>query len=74
VSWPRRYPALELWRAELAAGQRTPTTFDALWRAACAEMWALEHADMGLQAIADGFERDAARIILDAAKRQAAGQ
>lgn len=31
-------PALDKWRAELAAGLRTPYTFDDLWRAACDEM------------------------------------
>ena len=37
-----RTPALDAWRRELAAGKRTKTTFDALWRAACAEMYVLE--------------------------------
>ncbi len=35
-------PALDEWRRELAAGWRTPHTFDALWRAACEEMNALD--------------------------------
>ncbi len=35
-------PALDAWRAELEAHLRTKTTFDALWRAACEEMAALE--------------------------------
>jgi len=30
-------PSLDKWRAELAAGLRTPYTFDDLWRAACDE-------------------------------------
>ena len=33
---------LAVWRRELRAGQRTRTTFDATWRAACAEADALE--------------------------------
>ena len=37
-----RSPALDTWRAELAAGKRTRYTFDALWQAACAEMNAAE--------------------------------
>ena len=37
-----RYPALARWRRELAAGERTITTFDPLWRAACAEAEQLE--------------------------------
>lgn len=35
-------PALDAWRAELARGKRTHTTFDPLFRAACEEMNALE--------------------------------
>lgn len=34
--------ALQRWRAELASGQRTATTFDATWRGACLELTALE--------------------------------
>ena len=37
-----RTPALDEWRHELAAGMRTMNTFDALWRAACEEMNALD--------------------------------
>ncbi len=33
---------LKRWRAELAAGKRTPTTFDDLWREACEELNAIE--------------------------------
>ena len=49
-----RSPALDAWRAELAAGKRTVHTFDPLWRAACEEISALEHDAAGLPAIAAG--------------------
>ena len=37
-----RTPALDTWRRELARGERAAETFDALWRAACEEVRALE--------------------------------
>lgn len=63
-------PALDLWRKELAAGARTTATFDALWKAACAEAAAREFAN--IPELADAYLRDARRIVLDAAKRQVA--
>lgn len=63
-----RYPALTAWRRELAAGKRTATTFDALWRAACEEMHALEAEADKLPAIAAGY-RDAAKRIIAAARK-----
>jgi hypothetical protein len=35
-----QWPALEAWRAELRRGLRTSTTYDPLWRSACAELTA----------------------------------
>jgi hypothetical protein len=64
-------PVLTTWRRELAAGRRTPLTFDPLWRAACAEVWALEHATVPKTAAA--FRREARTIILDAARRATVG-
>lgn len=62
-----RTPALDAWRKEIA-GQRAATTFDPLWRAACAEANALEFAF--IPALAASCMDDARRIILDAARRQ----
>lgn len=66
-------PALDAWRRELARGERTPTTFDPLWRAACEEANALEALAAGLPGLAHGFQRDAARIIRAAAQAQRRG-
>jgi len=63
-------PALTAWRAELAAGERTPTTFDALWRAACEEANALEAHAAGLPGLAVAFLVDAREIIHDEIERQ----
>ena len=64
-------PALTAWRREIAAGERTTTTFDALWRAACAEQTALEYLEMGLPLLAE-TARDEARRIIKRAAREAA--
>jgi hypothetical protein len=64
-----RTPALDTWRRELATGQRTRTTFDALWRAACAEMAALEAP---VPEIRDSCLAEARRIIESARKGGAA--
>ena len=56
-------PALDAWRRELAAGQRTKYDFDPLWRAACQEMNALEAPTPGL---AQFFLSEAHRIIQSA--------
>ena len=63
-------PALNAWRAEVASGERTRDTVDALWRAACEEANALEAAAAGLPDLAEHFRRDAYKIISEAAKRQ----
>lgn len=63
-----RYPALERWRAELAAGQRTATTFDVLWRAACFEASAAELEVDGMPAVAARCRREAEAIIRAAAR------
>ena len=63
-----RTPALDAWRMELRQGKRTRTTFDALWYAACAEMWALDMA--AFPSIAEAFRRDALKILRDAARLQ----
>lgn len=62
------YPALEAWRAELAAGKRDRYTFDPLWRAACEEMNAIEAPT---PMIAATCQREAARIIKAAALKAA---
>ena len=61
-------PALDAWRAELARGERTRTTFDPLFRAACEEMNALE-APTELR---PGYLARARRIIVAALKGRAA--
>ena len=68
---PRRpfpTPALNAWRAELRRGQRARTTFDALFRAACCEQWALDYSD--IPALAEAFRADARAIVRDALKAQ----
>lgn len=70
ASRPPRYPALAEWRRQLAAGERTPVDFDALWRAACCEQWALDFGQWGLPEIASSFHRDAVEIIRREATRQ----
>lgn len=49
--------ALAQWRDERARGVRTTSHFDALWRAACAELNATEHAP-----IAAGIAQAEARL------------
>jgi hypothetical protein len=61
-------PALDAWRRELAAGTRTPYTFDPLWRAACEERNALEHAQF--PELAESFLAESRRIIRAAQKRR----
>jgi len=53
-------------------GRRTPTTFDALWKAACAESNAREAEAAGLPESAKGYRREAGRIIRAAARGTAA--
>lgn len=67
---PTKYPALECWRRELAAGERAPTDFDPLWRAACAEVSALEHDR--LPGIAASYWAEGRRILAAAARARAA--
>lgn len=66
---PRNTPALDAWRRELAAGTRTPTTFDWLWRAACEELNALEAPT---PALAASHLREAHSIVRAARKGRAA--
>jgi hypothetical protein len=56
---PLPTPSLDAWRRELAAGQRTLVTLDAVWRAACGEQHALEADVDGLLAVAGKFRRKA---------------
>lgn len=56
-------PALTAWRREIAAGERTPHTLDALWRAACAEQRGLEFVAAGLPLLAETARDEARRII-----------
>ena len=62
-----RYPALDAWARELRAGDRTRTTFDPLWRAACEEANAREFAH--IPALHRICMWKAARIIREAARR-----
>ncbi len=59
-------PALDLWRRELKAGARTPTTFDALWKAACLEMNAIE--SQGAPRIAAAYRAEALAVLRAAAR------
>lgn len=67
-----RTPALDAWHAELRRDERTTTTFDALWSAACAEQWAVDLAQY--PQIVEGFRRDAVKILRDAAAQQGRGE
>lgn len=67
-----RSPALSAWRRELAAGLRTPLTFAPLWRAACAEMNAVEFEAAGLPELAASSRRDAERIVRAAGRGSSA--
>jgi hypothetical protein len=60
---PIQTPALRAWRAELASGERTTRTFDALSRAACWEQSAVDAAALGLVASAREDLRRAAEIL-----------
>ena len=60
-------PALATWRAELAARMRDAFTFDWLWRAACAEMWAAELEGL-VPELAASYRRKARQIVRDAAQ------
>ncbi len=42
MTTPRQLGALRAWRRQIAAGERSTTTYDALWAAACWEMRARE--------------------------------
>jgi hypothetical protein len=63
----RRLPCLERWQRELATGDRTKTTFDALQRAASAEASAREWYEIGIPGLAEKELRRAAEIILEEA-------
>jgi hypothetical protein len=60
-------PALGVWHKELRRGERTRTTFDALWRAACWEQSALDAAALGFGRAAREDLRRAAEILTEAA-------
>ncbi len=62
----RQCPALTAWRDELRRGLRTSTTYDPLWRSACAEMTALEFEQDRLPEIADRHRADAKEIVRQA--------
>jgi hypothetical protein len=66
----RRSPALALWRGELAAGLRTLTTLDDLWRAASAEQLAEDIEADGVPANAVARRQEAAAIVRRAAAAQ----
>lgn len=64
-------PALDSWRDELRRGLRTVHDRDGLWRAAGADLRALEaHVD-DLPGIARAFSEDARRALAAAAKAAA---
>jgi hypothetical protein len=67
-----KYPALDAWHRELAAGERATETFDALWRAACCEANAREFES--IPRIHQAFMEDARQIVLEAAERQRGGE
>jgi hypothetical protein len=67
---PSRTPALEAWRAELAAGERSAVDFDPLWRAACCDQWSADFLSWGLPTIAAAFREDARRILMAAAREE----
>lgn len=62
MSLSERYPALGAWQAEVAAGERTLLTQDALWRAACAERNAAEFENF-VPELAEAYCEDARRIL-----------
>lgn len=64
--------ALAQWRAELKAGLRTRYDLDTLCRAACKEAEAGDFARQGLPRVADELRHEAARIIVEGAKRDTA--
>lgn len=66
-------PFLDRWRRELRRGTRSPSRFDGLWRAATAEVAALEAAADGLGERAAFLRRFAAALIVAEAERAAAG-
>ncbi len=62
----RSYPALAAWRRRYADERRY--RFDALWRAACAEMNAIEAEQNGLSETAKQYLREARDILRSALK------
>ncbi len=62
----RRFPALDLWHDELRAGLRTTTTFDTLYRAACAEADAREFYGMRMAELGDRSMARSREIIRQA--------
>jgi hypothetical protein len=68
----RSVGALEQWQSELRAGVRTKYDVDPLWHAACREAMANDFARMGLPRVADDLRREAAKIIVEAARKVSA--
>ena len=66
-----RTPALAAWRREIATRERSNTTFDALWSAACSEITAFEAETIQLPRIAASYRRDAREIIRRAVREAA---
>ena len=62
MSNAQHYPALRAWEREVAAGERTLLTQDALWSAACAEANAAEFESF-IPELAAAFCEDARRIL-----------
>ena len=62
--------ALREWQRQLRAGERTPLTFDPLWRAACAEANAREWA--WCPRVCNEYRVNAAAILVGAAEHEAA--
>ncbi len=63
-----KYAALRAWRHELACGERTPTTYDWLWRAACWEAAALEAERTAHERTVRQYRRRARAIVAEAAR------
>ena len=66
MSENRRFPALALWHDELRAGVRTTTTFDTLYRSACAEADAREFFEMKIPELGNACMARSREIIRQA--------
>lgn len=70
ITNPFPTPALDTWHAELAAGTRSESVYDALWRAAGWEQSALEAHAAGATEAALNHRQVAAGILSAAAEEQ----